>query len=274
MPALAVKLTKLNRSLRRLTAAETLPALVESILDVVEDVFGRDTAALLLVEPDGLHLRIAASRGYDPQAIKAYDGKVGESIAGLVAQTGKPWLVRDVTQEHRYLPGVHDALSEMAVPLLARGRVMGVLDVESRGAAFEPEDMALLTAFGEHAAWALKNLEQLQVIERQANRLRLLNRAGRALNTRLDVEELILEILKASNEALGLGRVALLLLDPEARDLVVHSAVGYWRSTPRPSRKPTRTWKSRSASSPRSTKPARPSLPAWISTRPWRRSCA
>jgi response regulator RpfG family c-di-GMP phosphodiesterase/putative methionine-R-sulfoxide reductase with GAF domain len=227
MPALATKLSKLNGALRRLHTAGDEAVLAESILDVVVDVFGRDTSALVLVEPDGLTLRIAASRGYDPKAVQAYQGRVGEGIAGTVALTGKPWLVPDVRQEKLYIRGVRDALSEMAVPLLAEGRVLGVLDLESRSGAFESEDMELLATFGQHAAWALRNAAQLKEIERQATRLRLINRAGHALNTHRSLDALILEILRASEEALGLERVALLLLDAEAQDLVVHSAVGY-----------------------------------------------
>ena len=134
MPNLAEKLFNLNRALRQLTGAENLGKLVERMLDVVEDVFGRDTSAVLLVEPGGTRLRIAASRGYDAAALAAYHGEVGIGIAGMAAQ-GMPRHVEDVTREPGYIPAVTGARSEMAVPLVVDGQVMGVLDVESRNAA-------------------------------------------------------------------------------------------------------------------------------------------
>ena len=226
MPNLAEKLFNLNRALRQLTGAENLGKLVERMLDVVEDVFGRDTSAVLLVEPGGTRLRIAASRGYDAAALAAYHGEVGIGIAGMAAQ-GMPRHVEDVTREPGYIPAVTGARSEMAVPLVVDGQVMGVLDVESRNAAFDQDDMALFTAFGEHAAWALRHLEAHLASQETARRLSLIGRAGRVLNTRHDPDVCLEEILRAADEALGLGRVALLLVDPLTKDLVVHSAVGY-----------------------------------------------
>jgi len=226
MPNLAEKLTKLNRALRRLTGAEALAELLERMLDVVEEVFGRDTAAVLLVEPDGARLRIAASRGYEESALAAYDGVVGAGIAGEAA-LGRPRLVEDVRFEPGYFPAVPGARSEMAVPLMVDGHVMGVLDVETRGVAFDWDDMALFTAFGEHAAWALRHLEARMASQETARRLALIARAGRVLNTRHDPDVCLEEILGAARDALGLERVALLLVDPLTKDLVVHSAVGY-----------------------------------------------
>ena len=226
MPNLAENLFKLNRALNRLTGAEDLPDLSERILDVVEEVFGRDTAALLLIQPDGKSLRITAARGYDPVVLASYQGEVGIGIAGSAA-LGEPRLVEDVACEPGYIHAVAGALSEMAVPLRVDGRVIGVLDVESRMEALDQEDMALFTAFGEHAAWAIRHLQAQGRALETARRLRLIAQAGHVLNSRHDPDECLDGILRAGLEALGLGRVCLLLVDPDNQDLVVHSAVGY-----------------------------------------------
>ncbi|WP_243330630.1 GAF domain-containing protein [Mesoterricola sediminis] len=223
MPQLAEKLAILNRALRRLIGAGTLPELEERILDVVEEVFGRDTAALLEVAPGGRTLRITASRGYDPAAVAAYQGRVGEGIAGMAA-LGEPRLVEDVRREAGYIPAVAGAVSEMAVPLVVEGRVTGVLDIESRFEAFDAGDMALFTAFAEHAAWALRHLDATLRSQERARRMELLHRARLALNESEGGDGLLDRILDLAKDALGFDSVAILL--EERRTLVVRRARG------------------------------------------------
>jgi response regulator RpfG family c-di-GMP phosphodiesterase/putative methionine-R-sulfoxide reductase with GAF domain len=218
MPNLAEKLAMLNAALRRLVGAEDLEDLIRRILEVVEEVFGRDTAAVLLVDPDGRTLTVAASRGYGARAVAAYRGVVGEGVAGKAA-LGEPQLVENVALEPGYIPAVAGARSEMAVPLVVAGRVMGVLDVESRGEAFDADDMAVFTAFGEHAAWALRHLEAHCASQERARRMELLHRARLALNEVSDPEALLERILELAHDALGFDSVAILLEDRAALEV-------------------------------------------------------
>lgn len=223
MPNLASKLAVLNSAVRRLIGAGTPEDLQERILDVVAEVFERDTAALLRVEPDGATLRIAASRGYDAAALAGYRGRAGEGIAGAAA-LGTPRMVADVASEPGYIPAVPGAVSEMAVPLVVDGRVMGVLDVESRFEAFDRDDMALLEAFAEHAAWAMRHQETLHVCQERARRMELLHKARLALNEAVDGDVMLERILELAEDALGFDSVAILL--EERRALVVRKARG------------------------------------------------
>ena len=225
MPALAAKLIKLNRALRRLTAAESLSGLAESILDVVDDVFSRETSALTLVEADGRSLRIAASRGYDPQAILAYAGRVGQGFVGAVAMEGKSCLVTNMKEAASGSDG-REPRSEMAVPLLMEGRVMGVLALESGDGAFDQEDMELLTVFAEHAAWAIRHQEAFFASQERARRMELLYRASQELNANLDPDALLESILTLAFEALGFESIAILLPSGPGGPLLVRKTHG------------------------------------------------
>ncbi|MBI4705725.1 MAG: GAF domain-containing protein [Deltaproteobacteria bacterium] len=225
MPVLSQKLKRLNAAARVLATVQGRDELMERILDGVQQVLGRESAAVLLRDPDGRHLRIAAARGYDAQVVASYHAPVGRGVAGTVAATGEPRLVRDVSAEPDYVPGVSAARSEMAVPLTVDGEVIGVLDVESRDAAFGEEDMALLEAFGEQAAWALRHGQALATSAKRARRLDLLNRAACSLSNVHDTEELLAQILALAHEALGLNNVAVLLPDAARGRLVVRKAL-------------------------------------------------
>ncbi len=223
MSDLPQKLRRLNTAVRELSDAADQDQLLERILDVVEKVFDRETAAVLLRDAGGERLRIVCARGYDAKVVESYDAPLGQGVAGAVAASGEPRLVADVTAEPDYVPGVNAAVSEMAVPLTVDGEVIGVLDVESSEGAFSETDMALLEAFGEQAAWAIRHGRALAEAEERARRLALMNQAGRALNSMHDHEELLDRILELAGEALGFNNVAVLVADDDEHLEVLRS---------------------------------------------------
>ncbi|MBW2529017.1 MAG: GAF domain-containing protein [Deltaproteobacteria bacterium] len=225
MTDLAQKLKRLNEAARELATAKDERELLERMLDVIEQVFGRKTAAILFREAGGTHLSIVAARGYEPSVVERYRAPVGKGVVGRVAASGEPRLVRDVRQEPDYVPGVSEATSEMAVPLVVDGEVIGVLDVESREQAFGETDMALLVAFGDQAGWAMRHGRALEQAADRARRLELLNRAARALNSVHDPDQLLGRILELAHEALGLNNVAVLVADDDRENLVVRKAL-------------------------------------------------
>ena len=225
MSDLPQKLRILITAARELSNAADQDQLLERILDVVEKVFDRETAAVLLRDAGSERLRIVCARGYDAEVVASYDASVGEGVAGAVAASGEPRLVADVTAEPDYVPGVSAAISEMAVPLKVDGEVIGVLDVESRQSAFSEEDMALLEAFGEQAAWALRHGQALAEVQERARRLELLNQAARALNSIHDPDELLDRILDLAHEALGFNNVAVLVADAVGAHLEVRRSL-------------------------------------------------
>ncbi len=226
MSDLPAKLKRYNAAVQALHSATSHAELTQRILEVIQKVFGRETAAVLLRDGDAPALRIVAAHGYEAEVVKSYRAAFGEGIAGMVAATGKPRLVADVSAEPDYVRGVSSAVSEMAVPLLVGDEVIGVLDVESSESAFEDTDMALLTAFGEQAAWAIRHRRARDQAEKRALRLELINKAARALNTIHDPELLLTRILELAHEGLGFDHLAILVSDRAGTHLVVRKALG------------------------------------------------
>ena len=121
---------------------ETLHRAAEALSEAMGGVF---VALALLDEPTkSLHIRASAGRPLDH--IEHLVLRLGEGITGWVAQHGEPALANDVRADPRYVEGWSDTRSELSVPLLAEGRVIGVLNVESpQAGAFTPEDQRLLS---------------------------------------------------------------------------------------------------------------------------------
>ena len=88
-------------------------------------------AVLLPVEnTNDLYVRFAI--GHRPEVIEHWRIPLGDGIIGAAATTGQAIRVGDVSKDPRYLPAVEAVRSELAVPLIVRGRVIGVMDIESR----------------------------------------------------------------------------------------------------------------------------------------------
>ena len=102
-------------------------------------------------------LQVLAATGYPDRVAGTLIPK-GRGVTGRVMRTGKAVLVPDVGQDPDYIPGIEGGRCEMAVPLSARGTVVGVLDAESpRPNAFDEADLELFGAFAASAAAAIQN---------------------------------------------------------------------------------------------------------------------
>ena len=142
---------------QELASTVELEDLLHRILRASRDVFHFENSIIrLLDESDGV-LRSAASYGFSEDAVRR-DLRLGEGVMGKVAQTGTAILVSDLSDHPDYVTGISGARSELAVPLLARDRVIGVFNVESpRPNAFSVEDREFLIILARQAATAIEN---------------------------------------------------------------------------------------------------------------------
>lgn len=130
--------------------------LMEIILEQLGRLWGYDYGAILLVDETAGDLVLAAAHGYEVTLGTRLTPD--EGICGAVLRTGLPVCVGDVTQDPRYIGGVDGARSELAIPLIWEGTILGVLNVESKEPnAYTAADVALLTTVAEQAASYLAN---------------------------------------------------------------------------------------------------------------------
>lgn len=140
-----------------LASTVELETLLERILNVAQKLFLFDNALIRLVDMDRGVLEAVASYGYSDEAIRQ-EIALGQGVMGRAALRGLPVLVDDLAQESDYVPGIVNACCELAVPMLARDKVIGVLNVEStEPGAFGEEDIEPLMALAGQAAIAIDN---------------------------------------------------------------------------------------------------------------------
>ncbi len=162
-----------------LASTVDLDTLLERILNATQKVFHFDNALIRLVDMDRGVLEAVASFGYSDEAIRQ-EIALGQGVMGRAALRGAPVLIDDLENEPDYVPGIMGARCELAVPMLARDRVIGVFNVESTSpGAFNAEDIEPLLALAGQAAIAIDNArlyQELKDVSEQNRELLQLNK--------------------------------------------------------------------------------------------------
>src|SRR5579864_4264019 len=139
---------------------------------------------------------------------------MGDGIIGAAATTGQAIRVGDVSKDPRYLPAVDAVRSEMAVPLNGRGRVIGVMDIESRQPDyFTPAQQTILTLVASRIGTAVENARLFENARKQAETLLLLNAIGRETSATLQVEEVLRRAAQLTKRLIDYQIFSILLYD-------------------------------------------------------------
>ena len=158
----------LYEAARAVSGTLDLRTVLDSMVSVTCRAFGYDNGAINMVEPETGDMVVEAGYGYRNGVV----GKrlpAGVGIAGWVARTGTPLVVDDVRGDARYYRVDDRTQSELAVPLIAEGKVLGVFNVESaRLAAFGARDLRLLTALASYVVVAIQNARLYETAQRLA----------------------------------------------------------------------------------------------------------
>jgi len=168
---------------RAIASVRDLEQLLPQIVHLVSDRFGWYHTGIFLVDEMGEYavLHAASSEGGQRMLAHGHRLKVGEmGIVGYVAATGRPRIALDVGADAVYFdnPDLPHTRSEMALPLKVGGQVIGVLDVQSsEPAAYDDEDVALLSILADQVAIAIQNarlfeqsqkaLAEIQAVQRR-----------------------------------------------------------------------------------------------------------
>lgn len=191
--SLRTELRALSIVTERLRRATDLDGLLSTLLDALRDELSFEHAMLLLPDETGKRLFSLASRGYGETGIGA-EVQLGDGLIGTVAETLKTIRITNISASLSYgraigrsaqdhgvhapsaeipLPGLPDAQSQLAIPLLSHGRLAGVLAVESKNPlGFEEWHETFLDVIGHQLASAIENMmlraeaEEAQAITR------------------------------------------------------------------------------------------------------------
>ncbi len=186
-------------------------ALIKRHIDY--EIFG-----VLMVEGNGAYLKHRFSIGYPRELADNLHIPIGQGITGTAAATGHSVRVADTSKHDRYINAIESVRSELAVPLMLRGKCVGVLDIQSRHLDyFTPEQQSILTLLASRLAVAIENARLFQRVSAQAETLLLLNEVGRETSSILDVEELLRRAAEQIKRVIDYQILSLMLYDEDQK---------------------------------------------------------
>lgn len=147
---------------RLLAAKLELSELLQAVMELAAKVVDAETASLLLLDEETQELYFDVALGLDPEVAKIRL-KLGEGVAGAVAQSDKPVIIDDVQKDPRWSSAMDKksgfvTRSILGSPLKVKGRVIGVVEaINKKEGRFEDADLRVFEAFAAEAAIAIEN---------------------------------------------------------------------------------------------------------------------
>lgn len=187
--------------------------------------------AVLLLDEASQELSFRFAIGYTREVVETWRIPVGKGITGTAALTRQPVLVGDVHSDPRYLSAVESVRSEIAVPLMLKGRAIGVLDIQSREPdSFTREQQQVLALVASRLAGAIENAQLYESATQQAETLRVLNEVGREVSSILNVDELLRRGADLLKRVVDYQMASIMVYDAKKKSFTHAVDVRYGRS--------------------------------------------
>ncbi|MFH1239506.1 MAG: diguanylate cyclase [bacterium] len=158
------KTDQMMRICELMSAITEMNDLVNFIITEVSRFMDARRASLMLVEEGLQYLVIKAAKGIDESIVKSTKIRIGDGIAGWVAQEGKPWLVEDIEKDSRTLQRnkpTYATKSFMSLPIKMENKIRGVLNISDKindtSQSFTEEDLKFVTIIARQAGTAIQN---------------------------------------------------------------------------------------------------------------------
>src|SRR5271154_5390715 len=188
-----------------------LNTLMHRVADLVRAVIDYKIFAILLINERAGDLRMRFQIGHTTE-VERLRIKLGRGVSGQAALQRKSLLVDDVTQQENYIDANPNVRSELAVPLIVKNKVIGVLDLQSEiPSYFTNEHRRLLELVASRMAIAVENARLYTRVSRQAQTLGVLNEISREITSILDPNDLLERIAHLLKRVIDFQMFSILL---------------------------------------------------------------
>src|SRR5215469_5260691 len=177
-----------------------LDTTLRRVAELVRKVIDYEIFAILLLNERTQELRFRFQVGYPREYADRARIRVGCGVTGRAAQQRKALLIEDVTKESDNIEAIPNVRAELAVTLIVKNRLIGVIDLEAREPGyFTEEHRRLLELIGSRMAVGIENAQLYTRTTKQARTLLLLNEIARELTSILNLDELLKRIAELLN---------------------------------------------------------------------------
>jgi phosphoserine phosphatase RsbU/P len=196
-----------------------LDTLLNRVAEMVRTVIPYEIFAIFLVNEKNQDLRIRFQIGHAPE-VERLKIRIGQGVTGSAVQRREIVLVNDVTKDSNYINGHPGVRSELAVPLIAKDKVIGVIDIQSNEIGyFREEHRKLMSLVASRIAVAIENARLYTRVYRQAQTLQILNEISRELTSILNLDQLLARIGELTNRVIDYQMFSILLVEENTQML-------------------------------------------------------
>ncbi len=197
-----------------------LDTTLRRVAEVIRKIIDFEIFAIMLLNDKTQELYIKFSIGHLPEVAERARIRVGEGVTGLAVERREAVLVNDVRTEAYYIDALPNVRSELAVPLIVKNKVIGLIDIESiQPNHFTEEHKHLLTLIASRVAVGVENARLYTRASRQAKTLLLLNEIARELTSILNLDEVFKRVGESLKKVLDYQMFSIMLLDSTGEKL-------------------------------------------------------
>ena len=199
---------------------------LQLVLDEVMRVLPATSASIALVNPDTQRIELEVSRGL-PENSRGLELPLGEGVTGWVAMHGKPLALADVRTDPRYYKLKESIRSELAVPMMDGGQVVGVVNVDSdRVGAFGETELKILTVLTGEATKAVSRLWHIRQLRLKARQLESLIATGQSIVSKLELQAVLETAARQAQGLMSCQLCAVFLLNADGHTLRLCALAG------------------------------------------------
>jgi diguanylate cyclase (GGDEF)-like protein len=192
-----------------------LDEVLSQILMIAQDYFRVENCAILLFDPSDQKLRVRKEFGGNRIALDVAI-PLGRGIIGSAAKRKLPIYAPDVSKDSRYIKTFSETRCELAIPLVVRDEVYGVLDFQSvQLNYFDNDTIDLLTLFSTQASIALANARLYSDQQRQRAQLEAINAIADQISKTNELDDLLQKICSLIPEKFSVDHAVLILREGE-----------------------------------------------------------
>lgn len=200
--------------------------------DLVRAVIDYRIFAILLLNDRTNDLRMRFQIGHTPE-VERLRIRMGKGVVGEAAQRREPVMLNDVTKAENYINANPDVRSELAVPLIVKNRVIGVIDIQSEQVGyFRPEHQRMLMLTASRIGQAIENARLYTRASRQAQTLAVLNEISRELTSILNLDTLLEKVGQLLRRVMDYQMFTILLLNEQEDILEIRYSTRFGEPNP------------------------------------------
>ncbi|HVN52824.1 MAG TPA: GAF domain-containing protein [Anaerolineaceae bacterium] len=192
------------------TAAASSNGVDEALASAVQGLrvaLGGDKVTIFLLNREQNLLQVKSYAGYEEQSFRTFSVPYGQGIIGWVAANRQPVRIDDTRHDQRYIAATPGIQSELAVPLIYRDELLGVLNLENEKAnAYNESDQEILGTLGGSLAAIIANSQLIEQIRRQMDRQRQLFEATSKIRRSVNIQNILETSVTEIGKAIGVRR--------------------------------------------------------------------